>query len=171
MPQSFKLGFNSTWTENFQIYKLNLEMTEEPDIKLPKSIWLQKKQENSRKRSPFASWTTLKPLTVWITENCGKFLKRWEYQATLPASWKTCMQVKKKQLGPDKEQWTGSKLGKEYVNAAYCHLAYLTYMQNKYISEILDWRKYKLELRLEGEISVISDIHMIPPLWQKVKRN
>ena len=105
------------WTENFQIYKLNLEKTEEPDIKLPKSIWLQKKQENFRKVSPFASLTTPKPLTVWITANCGKFLKRWEYQATLPASWKTCMQVKQQQLGPEKEQWTGSKLGKEYVKA------------------------------------------------------
>ena len=81
------------------------------------------------------------------------------------------MQVKKQQLQPDMEQQTGSKLRMEYVKAVYCHFAYLTYMQNKYISEILDWRKYKLELRLEGEISVISDIHMIPPLWQKVKRN
>ena len=62
------------WTENFQIYKLNLEKTEEPDIKLPKSIWLQKKQENFRKVSPFASLTTLKPLTVWITAN-WKILK------------------------------------------------------------------------------------------------
>ena len=55
----------------------------------------------------------LKPLTVWITENCEHFLKRWEYQAILPASWEICMQVKKQKL----EQWTGSKLGKEYVKA------------------------------------------------------
>ena len=66
---------------------------------------------------------------VWITTNCGKFLKRWDYQTTLPASCETCMQVKKQQLEPDMEQWTGSKLGKEYVKAVYCHLAYLTYMQ------------------------------------------
>ena len=56
---------------------------------------------------------------MWITTNCGKFLKRWEYQTTL--------QVKKQQLGPDMEQLTGSKLGKEYIKAIYCHLAYLTY--------------------------------------------
>ena len=56
---------------------------------------------------------------VWITANYGKFLKRWEYQTTL--------QVKKQQLGPDMEQLTGSKLGKEYIKAIYCHLAYLTY--------------------------------------------
>ena len=61
----------------------------------------------------------LKPLTVWIIANCGKFLKRWEYQTTLAAPWETCMQVKKQQLEPDMEQQTGSKLGKEYVKAVY----------------------------------------------------
>ena len=74
--------------------------------------------------------TTLKPLTVWITTNCGKFLKRWEYQTTLPASCETCMQVKKQQLEQDVEQQIGSKLGKEYLKAVYCHPAYLTYLQS-----------------------------------------
>ena len=59
-----------------------------------------------------------------------KFFKRWEYQNTLYAFWQTCMQVKKQQLEPDLEQWTGSKLGKEYVKAVYCHPAYLIYMQS-----------------------------------------
>ena len=68
-----------------------------------------------------------KPLTVWITTNCGKFFKKWEYQTTLPASWEICMQVKK-QL--DMEQQTSSKLGKEYIKALYCHSAYLTSMQS-----------------------------------------
>ena len=63
---------------------------------------------------------------MWNTTNYGKFLKRWEYQTTLPVSWKICMQVKKQQLEPDMEQGTGSKLGKEYVKAVYCHQAYLT---------------------------------------------
>ena len=61
--------------------------------------------------------TMPKPLTVWITINCGKFWKKWEYQTTWPASWETCMQVKKQQLELDMEQWTFeqcSKLGKEY---------------------------------------------------------
>ena len=66
-----------------------------------------------------------KPLTVWITTNSGKFLKRWEYQTTLPASWKTCMRVKKQQLKPDMEQRTGSKLEKEHDKGVYCHLVYL----------------------------------------------
>ena len=65
-----------------------------------------------------------KPLTVWITTNCGKFSKRWEYQTTWPASWETYMQVKKQQLEPDMEQQTGSQLRKEYVKAIYCHPAY-----------------------------------------------
>ena len=61
-------------------------------------------------------------------EHCGKFLKRWEYQTTLPASQEICIQVKKQQLELDMEQWTDSKLGKEYVKAVYFHPAYLTYM-------------------------------------------
>ena len=55
---------------------------------------------------------------------------RWEYQTILPASWEICMQVKKQHLELDMEQQTGSKSGKEYINAAYCHPAYLTYMQS-----------------------------------------
>ena len=96
---------------NFQMFKLDLEKEEEPEIKLPTSAGSSKKQESSRKTSIFASLTTLKPLTVWITANCGKFFKRWEYQTTLPASWEICMQVKKQQLELDMEQQTGSKLG------------------------------------------------------------
>ena len=85
----------------------------------------------------------LKPLTVWIKTNCGKFFKRWEYQTTLPASWETCMQVKKQHLEPDTEKWTGSKLGKEYVKAVCCHPVYLTYVQG--IScKMPGWMKHKL---------------------------
>ena len=58
--------------------------------------------------------------------SCGKFFKRWEYQTTLPASWETCMLVKKQQLELDMEQQIGSKLGKECIKAVYCHPAYLT---------------------------------------------
>ena len=118
--------FNSMWTESFQIYKLGLEKAEEPEIKLPTSIGSRKKQENSRKT--FAQLTMPKPLTVWIT-NSGKFLKRWEYQTTLPVSWETCMQIMKQQLEPYIEQQTDSKLGKEYIKTVYCHLAYLTYAE------------------------------------------
>ena len=71
---------------SFQIFKLALEKAEEPEIKLPTSTGSSKKQENSRKTSISALLTMQKPLTVWITVNCGKFFKRWEYQTTLPAS-------------------------------------------------------------------------------------
>ena len=80
------------------------------------------------------------------------------------------MQVKKQQLELDMEQQTGSKLGKEYVKAVYCHLAYLTFMQST-LCEMPGWMKHKLELRFPGEIAIISDTQMTPPLWQKAKRN
>ena len=78
------------------------------------------------------------------------------------------MQIKKQQLEWDLEKQTGSKLGKEYVKAVYCHPAYLVYMQNT-SQETLGWIKHKLESRFLGEISIISDMQMTPPLWQKVK--
>ena len=68
------------------------------------------------------------------------------------------------------EQWTGSKLGKEYGKAVYRHPAYLSYMQST-SCEMLGWRKDKLESRLPGEVSVTSDMQMTPPLWEKAKRN
>ena len=80
------------------------------------------------------------------------------------------MQVKKQPLQLDIEQRTGSKLGKEYVKAVYCHSAYLTYMQRT-SCEMLGWMKHKLESRLKGEISITSDMQMTPPLWQKAKKN
>ena len=72
------------------------------------------------------------------------------------------MQVKKQQLEPDMKQWTGSKLGKKYINAVYCHLAYLTYIQ-RISCKMSDWIKHKPESRLPGEISITSDIQKLPP--------
>ena len=80
------------------------------------------------------------------------------------------MQVKKQQLELHMEQQTGFKSGKEYIKAIYCHSAYLIYMLST-AYEMLGWMKHKLESRLLGEISITSDMQMIPPLWQKVKRN
>ena len=80
------------------------------------------------------------------------------------------MQVKKQQLEPDMEQRTGSKLGKEYVKAVYCHPTYLIYIQSTSY-KMPGWMKQKLESRLLGEISITSDKQMTPPLWQKVKGN
>ena len=80
------------------------------------------------------------------------------------------MQVKKQHLELDMEQQTGSKLGKQYVKAIYCHPAYLTYMQST-SCEMQDWMKRKLESRLPGEIPITSDMQMTPHLWQEVKKN
>ena len=127
---SSKPGFSNTWTVNFQMFKLVLEKTEEPEIKVPTSTGSSKKQESSRKTPISVLLTMPKPLTVSITVNCGKFWKRWEYQTTWPASWETYMQVRKQQLELDMEQQTGSKQGTEYLKGVYCHCAYLTYMQS-----------------------------------------
>ena len=104
-----KPGFNIMWTMYFQMFKLVLEKAEEPEIKLPISSGSSKKQESSRKTYTSALLTMPKPLTVWLTTNCERFLKRWEYQTTWPASWEICMQVRKQQLKLDMEQHTGSK--------------------------------------------------------------
>ena len=107
MLKILQVRFNSMWTVNFQMFKLNLEKAEKPEIKLPTPAGSSKKQESSRK-PPISALLTM-PLTVWITTNCGKLLKKWEYQTTWPASWEICMQVKKQQLEMDMEQQTGSK--------------------------------------------------------------
>ena len=104
-----KPGFSNTWTVNFQMCKLALEKAEELEIKLQTSAGSLEKQESPRKTSISALLTMPKSLTVWITINCGKFWKRWEYQTTWPASWETHMQVRKQQLELDMEQQTGSK--------------------------------------------------------------
>ena len=80
------------------------------------------------------------------------------------------MQVKKQQLEPDMEQQTGFKSGKEYVKAAYCHPAYLIYMQST-SCKMPGWMKHKLESRLPGEISITLGMQMTPPLRHKAKKN
>ena len=107
-----------------------------------------RKQGDSRKTS--SSLTLLKPSTVWITTNCGKFLNRWGYQTTLPVSWETFMWVKKQHLELNIEQRTGSKFGEEYNKAVYCHPVYLTYMQSTSYDRP-DWMNHELESRLPDE--------------------
>ena len=165
----FKPGFYSMWTVNFQMYKLDLEKTEEPEIKFPTSTGSLIKQENSRKTSTSALLTMLR---LWLCglQQTGKFFKRWEYQTTWPASWEICMHVRKQQLELDMEQQTGSKSGKEYIKVIYCNPAYSTYMQST-SCKMQGWMKHKLKSRLPGEISITSDMQMTPPLWQKAKKN
>ena len=151
-------------------FMLVLEKAEKPEIRFQRSAGSLKKQESFRKTSISALLPIPKPLTVWITINCGTFWKRWEYQTTWAASWEIRVQVRKQQLELDMEQQTGSKSGKEYVKAVYCHPAYLTNMQDT-SWEMPCWMKCKLESRLAGEISITADMQMTSPLWQKAKKN
>ena len=148
------------------MFKLDLEKAEEPEIKLPISTGSSKKQEFQKRHLLLLS---LLCQSLWLcgSQQTGKFCKRWEYQSTLPASEKSvCRSGSKLELAV--EQWTGSKLGKEYVKAVYCHSAYLTSMQST-SCEMPGWMKHKLESRLLREISITSDRQMIPPLRQKPK--
>ena len=101
-------GFNNKWTMNFQMFKLDLEKAEEPEIKLPTSAGSWTKQESSIITSASALMTMPKPLNVW-SQQTGKFWKRWEYEITWPVFWEICMQVRKQQLELDMEQQTGFK--------------------------------------------------------------
>ena len=148
------------------MFKLVLEKPVESEIKLPTSADSSKKQESSRKISTFALLTMPKPLTVWTTTN-WKILKEMGIPDHL-TSLLINMYAGQEEIEADMEQQTGSKQGKEYVKAIYCHPAYLTYMQST-SSEMLGWMKHKLESRFQGEISVTSVMHMTAHLWQKVK--
>ena len=153
------------------MFKLDLEKAEEPEIKLPTAIGPLKKQESKRvpeKHLLLLYWLCQ---SLWLCRSQQAVENpRREYQTTLPASWETCLQDKNQQLELDVEQQTGSKSETEYIKTIYGHPAYLTYIQSP-SCEMLGWMKHKLELRLLGEISIISDMQMTPPFWQKVKKN
>ena len=153
------------------MFKLVLEKAEEPEIKLPISAGSSKKQESSRNTSISALLTMPKPLTMWITINCGKFWKRWEYRTTWPASWETYMQVRKQatvRTGHGTTDWF--QIGKG-VHQGCILSPCLFNLYAEYIMRNAGWKKHKLESRLLGEIPMTSDMQMTPPLWQKVKRN
>ena len=120
---------------NLQVYKLGFEEEEEPEIKLPAFSGSWWKQGSSRKTSTSVSLTTLKSLTMWITTNCGKFFKRWEYHTTLPVSWETCMQVKKQQTWSN---WLVQNQESSTTRLCIVTLLILTYMQST-SCEILGW--------------------------------
>jgi len=100
--------------------------------------------------------------------DCVDHNKLWKILKEMNCLLRNLYEVQETTVELDMEQQTGSKLGKEYVKAVYCHSAFLTYMQST-SCEMSGWKKHKLESRLPGEISIISDMQMTPPLWQKAE--
>ena len=167
------------WMENFQMFKLNLEKAEEPEIKLQTSAGSLKKQESSRKKHLFLLYLFIYLFlfllywlcqSLWLcgSQQTGKVFKRLGYHTTFSASWEIYMQVRKQQLELDMEQQTGSKSGKDYDKAVYYHPAYLTYIEST-SWEMLGWKKHKLESRLLEDISITSryaDDTMLMAEWE-----
>ena len=139
-------------------------------IPMQRGVW--KAMQSMGSQRVGHDWATKRATKPWRYycadyKNCGstlqsfadyktaKFLKRQEYQTTLPSSWETYMPVKNQYLELNTKQWMGSKLGEEYIKAANCYLAYLAFMQST-SHEIQGWINHKLELRLLGEISITS---------------
>ena len=106
-----------------QMFNLDLEKAEEPEIKLSTSVGSSKKKKEFQINIYFCFIDYIKAFDHVDYKTCGKFFKRWEYQTAWPASWEICMQVKKQQL-EDMKQQTGAKLGKEWVKGVYCHPAF-----------------------------------------------
>ena len=156
------------------MFNLDFKKAKKTEIKLPISTGSLKKQESSRKTSTSVLLTMPKSLTVWITTN-WKILKEMGIPDHL-----TCL-LRNLYAGQEATVRSGNgttdwlQIGKGvysrlYVKAVYCHLAYLTYMQNT-LWEMLDWMKYKLESRFLGEILITSDMQLRPHLLQKAKEN
>jgi len=151
------------------MFKLDLEKAEEPEIKLPHPLDHQKSKRIPEKHLLLLHWLCQ---NLWLcgSQQTGKFWKRWEYHTTLTLFLRNLYSVQEAtiRMGHGTTDWLQS--WKEYVKAVYCQPAYLTYMQST-SCEMLGGMKHKLESRLLGEISITSDKQMIPPLWQKAKKN
>ena len=133
---------------------------------LPIYVESSKKNKRVPEKHLFLLYWLCQSLWLCASQQTGKLLKRWEYQSTWPASWEICMQVKKQQLELDMEQQTGSKSGKEYFKAVYCHSAYLIYMQST-SGGMLNWMKHKLEPRVQGELSIYRWHHPYGRKWKR----
>ena len=155
------------WTVNFQIFKLDLGKAEEPEIKLPTSIRSSKKQESFRKTS--ALLTMPKPLTLWITTNCGKFLK-----AEIPDHL-TCL-LRNLYAGQEVTVGTGhgttywSQIGKGVCQGCIVSPCILNFYA-EYIMRNTGLDEAQAGIKIAVEISITSDMQMTPPLWQKAKKN
>ena len=153
------------------MFKLDLEKAEESEIKLPTSVGSWETKRIPEKHLLLLNWL-YQSFWLCVSQQTGKFFKRWEYQTTWPVSWEICMQVKKQLDMVPVWNWTWNRLVPDWETrtSRLCHLAYLTYVQST-SWEMTGWMKHKIESILPGEISANSDTQMTPPLWQKAKRN
>ena len=157
------------WTVNFQMFKLVLEKAEEPEIKLPTSAGLSKKQESYRKTSISALLTKPEPLTVWTTIN-WKILKETGIPDHLTSLLRNLYtdQEATVRIGHGTTDWFQIGIG---VRQGCISSPCLFNLYAEYIMRNAGLEEAEMESRLLGEISITSDMEMTPPLWQKVKRN
>ena len=158
------------WTMNFQMFKLVLEKAEEPEITLSISPGSLKRWESSRKNIYFWFIDYAKAFDCVDHNKLWKTVKEMRIPGHLTCLLRNLYASQEATVRTGYGTIDGSKLGKEYVKAVYCHPTYSIYMQST-SSEMLGWMKHKLKSRLPGEISITSDMPMTLPLWQKVKRN
>ena len=153
-------------TVNFQMFKLDLEKAEEPEIKLPTSAGSWKKQESYRKTSISALLTTAKPLTVWITANCGKFLKRWiKILSYLPINLYAGQEATVR-TGHGTTDWF--QIGKRVCQG--CILSPCLFNLNaEYIMWNADLDEVQAGIKIARRNIITSDMQMTQPLWQKAK--
>ena len=157
------------WTVKFQMFKLDLEKAEEPEIKLPTAFGSSKKQESSRKMSISALLTMPKPLTLWITTN-WKILKKIGVPNHLTCLLRNLHAGQEATVRAEHGTMDWFQIGKG-VCQGYILSPCLFNLDAEYIIGMSGWMKHKLESRLPGEISITSDTQMTPPLWQKRKSN
>ena len=150
------------------MYKLDLEKAEDRD-QIANIHWIKEKARKFQKNIYFCFIDCVKAFDCVDHDKLWKILQEMEIPDHLITSWESCMLVKKQQLELDTEQWTGSKLGKEYIKAVYCYAAYLTYMQST-SCKMLGWMNHKLKSRFLGEIPATSDMQMIPSNGRKQRR-
>ena len=167
--QARLLLFNSTWTTDFEMFKLDLEKARNKRSNCQDPLDHQKSKRVPEKHN-FCFIDSTKAFDCVDHNKLWKILQEMGIPDHLTCSWVICRQVKKQQLEVDMEQQTGSIWGKEYIKAVYCHPAYLTSLQST-LCEMPGWMKHTPESRFLGEISITSDMQMTPPLWPKVKRN
>ena len=183
MQKTLKLLHNCTHLTHCQIMMKILQAKRELDVpaglvkgrgirvQISNIHWIIEKAREFQKKNIFLlHWPGQKPLSMWITANCWKFLKEMGLPDHLTCLLRNMYVSKEARVRTRHETMDWFQIGNEYIKAVYFHLAYLTYMQST-SGEMQDWMKHKLESSFQGEIWITSDRQKTSSLWQKVKRN